>query len=42
MRLHGITKKIILEKYVKFTSMLWKELFTYMGTKLVFSTDYHL
>lgn len=40
MRLHGITKKIILDKDVNFTSMFWKDLFTYMGIKLVLSTDY--
>ena len=42
MRLHGVPKNIILDKYVKFTSRFWKELFVGLGTKLEFSRNYHL
>jgi len=39
--LHGVPKKIILDKDSKFTSKFWKELFVGLGTKLSFSTTYH-
>jgi len=42
VRLHGISKKIVSDKDVKFTSIFWKELFTSLGTKLAFTTNYHL
>jgi len=32
VRLHGIPKKIVLDKYVRFTSRFWKELFAGLGT----------
>ena len=40
-RLHGIPKKIILDRDVKFTSAFWKTLFTGLGTQIQFSTAYH-
>jgi len=39
--LHGVPKKIILDRYAKFTSMFWKELFANLGIELAFSTTYH-
>ena len=41
VRLHGVSKKIVLDRDVKFTSKFWKELFAGLGTKLAFSTTYH-
>ena len=41
VRLHGVPKKILLEKDAKFTSKFWKELFARLGTELAFSTTYH-
>jgi len=41
-RLHGVPKKIVLDRDAKFTSEFWKELFIGLGTKLAFSTNYHL
>ena len=40
--LHGVAKKIVLDRDVKFTSKFWKELFASLGTELAFSTTYHL
>lgn len=40
--LHGVPKKIVLDKDAKYTSKFWKELFVGLGTKLGFSTTYHL
>ena len=40
-RLHGLPKAIVSDIYPKFTSNFWKGLFTYLGTKLNFSTSYH-
>ena len=42
VRLHGVLKKIVLEKDEKFTSKFWKELFVGLGIELAFSTSYHL
>ena len=40
-KLHGFPKAIIFDKDIKFTSIFWKGLFAYLGTKLNFSTSYH-
>jgi hypothetical protein len=40
-RLHGIPKMVISDRYVKFTSAFWKELFAGLNTNLNFSTSYH-
>jgi hypothetical protein len=40
-RLHGITKMVISNRDVKFTSNVWKELFVGLDTNLNFSTSYH-
>lgn len=42
VRLHGVPKKIVLDRDKKFTSKFWKELFTHLCTKLAFSTSYHM
>jgi len=42
MRLHGVLKKIVWDKNVKFTSNFWKELFVALGKELALSTSYHL
>ena len=39
--LHGLPKAIIFDRDTKFTSNFWKSLFSYLGTKLNFSTTYH-
>jgi hypothetical protein len=39
--LHGISKMVISDRDVKFTSMFWKELFAGLNTNLNFSTSYH-
>ena len=41
VRLHGVPKKIISNRYAKFTSIFWKELFAGLGTELAFNTTYH-
>lgn len=41
VRLHGIPKKIILDRDAKFTLKIWKELFASLGIELSFSTTYH-
>jgi len=41
VRLHGVPKKIVLYRAVKFTSKFWKELFACLGTYLAFNTTYH-
>ena len=41
VKLHGVLKKIVLDKDAKFTSKFWKELFTGLGIELAFSTSYH-
>jgi len=40
-RLHGLLKKIISNRDVKFTMVFWKTLFAELGTQLNFSTTYH-
>ena len=40
-RLHGITKTVISDWDVKFTSAFWKTLFSGLGTQIKFSTAYH-
>ena len=40
--LHGFPKIIIGDRYNKFTSSFWKELFELVGTKFNLSTSYHL
>ena len=40
-KLHGLLKAIVSDQDVKFTFNFWKGLFTYLGTKLNFSTAYH-
>jgi len=42
VRLHGVPKKIVSDMDAKFTSRFWKELFASLGTKLAFSTTYHM
>jgi len=39
--LNGVPKRIVSNRYVKFTSMFLKELFAGFVTKLVFNTNYH-
>ena len=41
VRLHGVMKKIVSDKDVKFTFKFWKELFVGLGTKWAFNTTYH-
>ena len=40
--LHGITKIVIRDRDVKFTSRFWMSLFKSMDTKFNFSTSYNL
>jgi transposase InsO family protein len=40
-RLHGISKEIVSDRDIKFTSNLWRGLFKRFGTNLNFSTTYH-
>jgi hypothetical protein len=42
VRLHGIPRKIVIDRGTQFTSKFWKGLQQAMGTKLDFSTTYHL
>jgi hypothetical protein len=39
-RLHGIPTMVISDRYVKFTSKFWKELFAGLDTNLNFSRSY--
>ena len=41
VRLHGVTKKIVSYRDVKFTSNYWKDLSASLDTKFSFSTTYH-
>lgn len=41
VRLHGIPKKIISDRDVKFTSRMWTELWRSLGTQLAMSSAYH-
>jgi transposase InsO family protein len=40
-RLHGIPRKIVLDRDMKFTSNLWRGLFKGLGTNIKFITTYH-
>ena len=40
-RLHGISKMVISDRDVKFTSNFWKELFAGLDTNLNFSARYY-
>ena len=40
-KLHGLSRAIIYDRDVKFTSNFWKGLFADLGTKLNLSTAYH-
>jgi transposase InsO family protein len=39
--LHGVPKKIVLDRGSQFTSKLWEKLYESMDTKLNFSSAYH-
>ena len=39
--LHGVPKKIVLDRGTQFTSRFWEKLHEAMGTKLNFSSAYH-
>jgi hypothetical protein len=41
VRLHGVTKEIVLDRDPKFTSNFWKGFFKGFGTNLNFSTTYY-
>ena len=41
LKLHGLSKAIVSDRDVKFTSNFWKGLFADLGTKLNFSTTYY-
>lgn len=40
-RLHGIPKTIVSDRDKNFTSLFWKGLFDYLGTRLAMSSGYH-
>ena len=40
-KLHGMTKEIMSDRDMKFTSNFWKSLMVGLETKLLFSTAYH-
>ena len=41
VRLHGVPLSIVSDRDPRFTSRLWKELESALGTKLKFSTTFH-
>jgi hypothetical protein len=41
VRIHGVPKKIVPDRYPKFTLKFWKGLFKGFGTNMNFSTPYH-
>ena len=41
VRLHGVSRSIVLDRDVKFISHFWKVLWGKLGTKLLFSTTCH-
>lgn len=41
MRLHGVSKKVVLDINAKFTSRFLKDLFPSLGIKLAFNKTYH-
>ena len=41
VRLHGVPLSIVLDRDLRFTSRLWKELQSALGTRLNFSTTFH-
>ena len=41
VRLHGIPLSIVLDRDQRFTSRLWKELQSALGTRLNFCTTFH-
>ena len=41
VRLHGVPKKIVSDRDMKFTSKILKELFVGFAIELAFSTAYH-
>jgi transposase InsO family protein len=42
MCLHGVPKKIVLDRGSQFTSKFWEKLHESMDTRLNFSSPYHL
>lgn len=42
VRLYGVLKSIVSDNDVKFVNYFWKTLSKMMGTKLKFSSTYHL
>jgi hypothetical protein len=40
-RLHGMSKEIVFDRDMKFTSNFWKSMMAGLETKLLFITSYH-